>query len=463
MKKPGILLIWHCCYLTAVTAQSPQIGVMRSFDNNHALAGDSNDWKFHRIIKEIPLEKNSSNTLLTFGGEIREQLRYYHHVNFGDVDSGVSDKDLYLQQRFMLHTDLRVNRFLRVFAQFNSCHVTGKNSVSPQVDRDDLGLMQAFADLDLHVPFPVKLRLGRQEFLMGQDRILGLRDGPTIRQTFDGARLIVELSHITGTVFLVQPVSYNFGVFDNTWRRKEYVLAGYLTMPLKGNHLLDLYYFGVQFQHSVYANVTANENRHSTGLRISKGKGSFTYDAEFTWQFGQFGKQDIRAWQLSSMFAYHWQELPWNPGLLIRETLYSGDRKQADNIMNTFRPVSTKSPVYDLVQIGSANLALISPEIEISLSKKTTLTIRYLAVWKLSQNDGIYPPDVRKMTRETDMPGKELGKLITKGVTTDFLYVPNKHLSVLIYGGLFNAGNYISNTGVGRNMESFSVRAAYKF
>lgn len=452
-----------CCFITAANAQRPQIGAIRSNDNNHALATDSTDWKFHRIIKEIPLQKNSSNTLLSFGGEIREQLRYYHHVNFGDVDSGVSDKDLYLQHRLMLHADLRVNRYLRFFAQLNSCHVTGKNTISPQVDRDDLGLMLAFADLDLHVPFPVKLRLGRQDFLMGQDRILGLRDGPTVRQTFDGARLIVELPAVTGTVFLVQPVSYNFGVFDNTWRRSEYVLAGYLTVPLKKNHFLDLYYFGVQFQKSVYANVTANEKRHSTGLRIGKDKGSFTYDAEFTWQFGQFGKQNIRAWHLSSWFACRLQKVPLHPRLIIRETLFSGDRKQGDNVMNTFRPVSTKSPVYDLVQLGSANLAQISPEIEIPLSKKTTLNIRYIAVWRLSGNDGIYPPDVRKMNRETDVPGKKLGKQVFTAVTADLLYVPNKHVNVLIYGGLFTPGDYVRNTGVGRNMEAFSVKATYKF
>ena len=401
--------------------------------------------------------------MVSFGGEVREQLRYFNHVNFGNVDSAISARDFYLQQRYMLHADLHIKHILRIFAQLNSCHATGKNTISPQVDHDDLGIMQAFAELHFNIPFPVQLRLGRQEFLFGIDRILGLRDGPTIRQTYDGARLTLGMGNVSGDFFLVQPVSYEFGVFDNTRRSKEYVLSGYWSLPLKESNLLDLYYFGVQFQNSTYANDTANENRHSAGFRISNSAGSFTYDAELTCQFGKFGQQAIRAWHFSSQFAYRWQELSWQPRLLAREAIYSGDRDQGDGVMNTFRPVSTKSPVHDLVPIGSANLILLSPEAEIVLSKELAFTVRYLAVWRLSVNDGMYPPDVRKMIRETDMPGEERGKTIINGATAEFMYTPNKHVAVWIYGGIFKAGEYIRNTGAGKNMEAFSLRVAYKF
>ena len=463
MRIPGIFLLLISLCVIEAAAQGQPIGLIRSQDDNHALATDSTDWKFHRMIKEIPLQKNSSNVLLSFGGEIREQLRGYHHVNFGDVDSGISMHDLYLQHRLMLHANLGIKEFLRIFVQLNSCHATWKNSISPQVDRDDLGLMQAFADLYFNIPFPAQLRLGRQDFLFGNDRMLGPRDGPTIRQTFAGARLTIQPGKVTGDFFLVQPVSYQAGVFDNTWRRKEFVLSGYWAFPLNRNNLMDVYYFDVQFHNSTYANDTANENRHSAGVRFSKNKGSFNYDAEMTIQFGRFGNQDVRAWQLSSLIAYRWQELPCQPRMLLREALYSGDRIPGDNRINSFRPVSTKSPVHDLVAIGSSNLSLLSAEGEISLCKKLTFNLRYLVVRRYSVNDGMYQPDVRKMTRETDLPGQKKGKLILHGITAEFLYLPNKHISILTYGGIFTAGEYIRNTGRGMNMESFSVKAAYKF
>lgn len=463
MRNTGILILLLCFRIIEVYAQHAPIGLMRPLDDNHALAADSTDWKFHRAIKELSLVKNEPGVLLSFGGEIREQIRYYNHVNFGDVSTGTNDRDFYLQQRYMLHGDLQMKRFLRLFVQLNSCHATGKNTISPQVDRDDLSIMQAFADLRFNVPFPLQLRLGRQEFLFGQDRILGLRDGPTVRQTFDGARLTFNLKDISGDVFLVQPVSYAFGIFDNAPRTKEYVLASYWSVPLLEKCSLDLYYFNAQFRNSTYANDTANENRHSLGIRFSKSSGSFTSDAEFTYQIGHFGQQDIRAWHLTALFGYRWQGLAGRPKLSVREAVYSGDHEQADGVMNTFRPVSTKSPVQDMVSVGSANLILFSPDVELVLSKKLTFTLRYLAFWRYSLNDGMYPPDVRKMTRKTNQPGEKSGKAISRGVVTELMYIPNKHITVWIYGGILRAGEYILNTGAGMDMGAFSLRASYKF
>jgi len=449
--------------MAAAFAQNGQIGLMRPLDDNHALATDSSDWKFHRNIKELTLARRNPGTLLSFGGEIREQIRYFDHINFGDVDSGISDHDFYLQQRYLLHADLRVNKSLRFFIQFNSCHATGKNVIVPQVDRDDLGVMQAFADLEIHIPFPLHVRVGRQEFMYGLERFLALRDGPTIRQTFDGARLTLGLKKATGDLFLVVPVSYQFGVFDNTWRENEYVLATYWTMPLKKSNILDLYFFSSQVKDAIYAHETADENRQSLGFRLSKSKGSFGYDAEFTYQFGKHGGNDIHAWHLSSQFVYRWQTLSWKPRLMIREALFSGDRKPDDGIINTFRPVTAKPPVYDLVPIGPANLVLISPETEIFLHRTLSLTLRYFWVWRLSENDGLYSPDMRKMTRENDLPDNDLGKVYTTGFAIDLLYVPNKHINILAYGGLFKPGDYIRSTGQGENVEAGSLKITYKF
>jgi hypothetical protein len=462
MKISGILTIVFLLCISRTAAQYASINALRFLDDNHALATDSNDWKFHRDIKEISLCKQNSAPMFSFGGEIREQLRYFHNINFGLVSPGVSPNDFYLQQRYMLHADVRLNRFLRLFTQMNSCHVTGKNIVSPQTERDDLGIMQAFVELTLEHTAQVQVRLGRQEIMLGQERMLGLREGPTVRQAFNGARMIVEMPAFTGTLLLVQPVYYNFGVFDNTRREQEYIFAAYGSVPLSKTVLLDVYYFALGFQNANYANEIADEVRHATGLRLSRGKGPFTFDAEFTWQFGQFGHQDIRAWQLSSFFAYRWQGPRWHPRILIREALYSGDRKAHDGMINTFRPASTKSPVHDLNQIGSANLALISPELEVVLSEQLAITLRYLTTARLSGNDGLYPPDGRIMVRPTDRPGEELGKSIFHGFTAECLYRPNKHITVLVYGGFFQADEYISNIG-GVDMEGLSIRAAYKF
>lgn len=123
-----------------------QINSLRSLDNNKALAEDTTDWKINRVIKNLQF-RQYGNTILSFGGEVREQLRYYSNMSFGDVKTGTNDHDVFLLQRYMIHADFRLNKNLRLFGQLNSNHVWGKDNISPEVDRDDLGVMQAFVDL----------------------------------------------------------------------------------------------------------------------------------------------------------------------------------------------------------------------------------------------------------------------------------------------------------------------------
>jgi hypothetical protein len=116
-----------------------------------------------------------------------------------------------------------------------------------------------------------------------------------------------------------------------------------------------------------------------------------------------------------------------------------------------------------MIGVGSANLALLSPEAEVVLSGRLVFTLRYLALWRVSDMDGVYQVDVRKMVREADSSGEKLGKAATHGYIAELLYTPNKHISVWIYYGYLFAGEYIQNTGTGENMEAFSLRASYKF
>ncbi len=140
------LLIALGIYFSPLSAQDINNN-LRSLDNNAALRADTNDHKFNRAIKNIPLSATNPDVNLSIGGEIREQLRVYQHVNFGDVDSGINDNDVYLLQRYLVHVDLHLGHHLRFFGQLNSNHVTAKNTIAP-IDRDMAGVLQAFADIN---------------------------------------------------------------------------------------------------------------------------------------------------------------------------------------------------------------------------------------------------------------------------------------------------------------------------
>jgi hypothetical protein len=467
LKTSGLILLLG---LSVLKTECQPFQSMRASDDNHSLATDSADWKWHRKIKEIAFHQkrelgtveNPDYPMISIGGDDREQFRYYSHLNFGDVPEGSNDEDIYLQHRLQVHGDLILNNYLRIFLQLNSCRANGRNNTIHQGDRDDLGIMQAFIDLNLKTQ-GIQLRLGRQEFYYGMERILALRDGPTIRQNFDGARLAFTRASLKSDLIFVRPVLYKVGVFDNQRREKEYFFGNYWSFSISENHLMDLYYFKARYENACFAGDTAADNRQSIGIRINKSVGAVTFDAEYTYQFGFHGERKINAWHLSSQVAYRWLNLSWQPRILIREGIFSGDKNASDNEINTFRPVSAKPPVHDLVPIGPANIIVLSPEAEFVLTRDLFITLRYIYVRRYSENDGMYPSDMRKMTRSFDEPGLKLGNQIINGWALEFLYLANKHISLLLYGGIFKADEYIRNTGSGKNIEAFSVRAHYKF
>ncbi len=274
-------------FFSSLSAQDMNYN-LRTLDNNAAMRADTSDHKFNRAIKNMPLSHANPDINLSIGGEIREQLRMYSHVNYGDVDSGVNDNDIYLLQRYLLHADLHLGRHLRFFGQFNSNHATAKNTVS-RIDRDVVGVLQAFTDLNFYGKLPMRFRLGRQELSYGVERILGTREGANVRQTFDGLRYTMTLKKSVADFFVVYPVQNDFGYFDNSTNTDILIYSGLWSIPVNRLGTLELYFIGNDRKYAYCRNDSAKENRQTLGIRLNKYSGIFYYDAEAIGQTGMYG------------------------------------------------------------------------------------------------------------------------------------------------------------------------------
>jgi hypothetical protein len=461
-------LFYLICIITVTGTCFPRLSAqdinnnLRTLDNNAALRADTNDHKFNRAIKNIPLSSANHNINLSIGGEIREQLRMYSHVNYGDVDSGVSDKDVYLLQRYLLHADLHLGRHLRLFGQLNSNHATAKNTVG-HTDRDMMGVLQAFADINSYGNIPMRLRIGRQELSYGVERILGTRDGPNIRQSFDGLRYTITFKRSVADFFVVYPMYNDFGYFDNSTNTDNLVYSGLWSKPLNRFGTLEIYFIGNDRTMAYCRNDSAKENRQSFGIRLNRYSHVFYYDAEAIGQTGMYGSSPIRAWQLSAVAGLRWNDLRMEPRIQVRIATASGDLDSTDTRMNLFRPVATRSPVNDLIPVGFANIGVFNVEGEIRIVKGLHFGLGYYSVRRISPNDGSYSSDVVNMVREPDNNGVEKGIHVAQGVVSEFSYIAGKHVSFLLLMGYFSPGNYVSNTGEGKTQSASSLKFTYRF
>ncbi|MCU0407561.1 MAG: alginate export family protein [Bacteroidales bacterium] len=431
--------------------------ILRSLDDNHLLATDTTDWKVFRKIKEIPLTRKNDPVLISLGGELREQLRLYNHLNYGDADP---DKDVYLLQRYLAHADLSVSRNLRFFSQLNSTHVSWKNSVGLN-DRDYLGVMQLFTDFsipELHS----RLRFGRQELFFGAERILGTRDGPNNRQTYDGLRYTLNLPKATGDFLIVHPVAFKPGFFDNSGMKSFLIVSGYWTLFPKNKRTLEVYYFGTNRKVPSEGAYAETETRHSFGARGNQTTGSVYYDVEATLQLGSREENNIYGWHMTSIVGHKWKNSHLLPKLQLKGAVYSGNKDSTDNQINTFYPISAKPPVNDMLPVGPSNIFLLVPEGEIK-AKNLTIMLRYFLIWRVRRTDGLYSIDLERMVRPPDKPGEDNGHYTAGGPVAEINYTANKHFSVSVQSGYFVPGVYVKSTGAGKDLQSMILKVYYRF
>jgi hypothetical protein len=398
---------------------------------------------------------------ISLGGELRLRLRTFGGINFGDVALPRSEYDTYLNMRGMLHADLRVNNTFDFYSELCSGHTTFKNDLSSS-DKDLLGISQLWADIspdNLHF----RIRLGRQQFFFGSGKILGSSDNPNVSRNFDGLRSTVYLGGTTGDFMIAGLAENEMGVFDNNVSTKSLMYGSYWSIPLKKEQVLDFYFFVNRLKNEFINGMFAEENRFTAGTRINKAAGPFSYETEFTLQFGDFGSKKILAYHLTSAAGYRWQDAKLKPALKLTGTIYSGKRDSTDQRISFFRPIFSRPPVSSLTPIGSTNIIFLVPEGEITVRERLEFSLRYYAIWRYSANDGLYSPRLESLARMPDLNGEEKGIFIAHGFSAMAGYTINNHLDFSCTAGCFFPGNYILNTGKGKTVKAVFLVARYVF
>ena len=118
------------------------------------------------------------------------------------------------------------------------------------------------------------LRLGRQEFEFGSGRFVDVREGPNVRQAFDGASLEWKTPSWTVDGLATKPVLNGTGILDAPPNHGSTFWGVYAVHPLNeirgGN--IDLYYLGLARKNAPFERGSQNELRHTVGGRYWDGR-----------------------------------------------------------------------------------------------------------------------------------------------------------------------------------------------
>jgi hypothetical protein len=183
---------------------------------------------FWSPLKFIPLDI-APGSYINFGAEDRERVEHFNNPFFGLTPQRNLTYDLH---RLLFEGDLHVGDTFRTFVQFGN-HLVTSHSYSPPTDVDRLDLQQGFFDVKAPVGQDSSLtfRGGRQEITFGAARLVDVREGPNIRESFDGGRLIYQSPDLRLDGFVTKPVIPKPGYFDNPTDPKQSFWWLYGVMP----------------------------------------------------------------------------------------------------------------------------------------------------------------------------------------------------------------------------------------
>src|SRR5437899_1271285 len=223
-KRP--LAVWGLVSLLAIPtpqAKSQCATQQKTPDRSYKLLREDEDWSFLRDkslrqdfwdpIKYIPLRSDTEDDwYMTIGGEVRQVWEQIGNDNWGQQPF----MNGYLNERYMPYFDLHYGKHFRTFFEVKSGVNSFRIGGPRPIDEKKLDLQGGFLEFGTAGTCNwIKVRAGRQEMEYGSGRLIDVREGPNVRLSFDGFKVMGKLNAWRIDASAMRPDVDNFGFFEN--------------------------------------------------------------------------------------------------------------------------------------------------------------------------------------------------------------------------------------------------------
>jgi hypothetical protein len=433
-----------------------------------ASAGVFNDWL---------RQQDSLFNHFDLGAQFRP--RYIYQTYFAVPGAGATAVDFrantpesendFLLVRTRVHAGYSPTDWLTVFGEGQSSSSTGdKRNPNPQSD-GPFDLRQGYIRLGGTENVPLSLKVGRQELIYGDERLIGASDWDNVGRTFDAAKLRYDRKNWWVDAFVSHVVLPNDNEFDQpNWDDWFSGVYG-STRSLVPKTELQLYFLA--------DNANANSPNHVTtygkgnsprdiytiGSRFQTLPGQLNgwdLNGEFAGQFGDFeyaaGTPGVINGQRLNQLAYAthieggytFAKPDIKPRLALGFDYASGDGNTNDHSHNTFVNLyPTNHKFYGAMDFLSWQ-NLLDPYLKASIApvKNLSLALTYNAFWLATTSDFFY--QVNQVPRTTGGYGIHPGNGSFAGQEIDFVATYQLVSFVQLQGGFghYFTGDYVNQT-----------------
>ncbi|MGH9256782.1 MAG: alginate export family protein [Vicinamibacterales bacterium] len=405
---------------------------------------------------------NRANELLPawlrIRGEFRQRMEGFDGAGFVE-----NREDLYYLSRVRLNATVTPTRLLSFQLQAQDARVAKKTVGSTGTPfKAPLDLRLAFADVG-DAKSRVAVRVGRQELVYGEQRLVGHVSWLNAARTFDAAKVTVRTQAFAVDVFGASLVRIMDGAFDRSGNGNRFAGAYATTTKLIPLGTVEPFLLWRRDANLRTETGTFGDLHQTTvGVRLAgRMPGRLDYGAEMAVQRGSLGTDDVKAW------AGHWQLRESLPGAgavrLAGEYNYaSGDANPTDGVRGTFDQLyPTAHDKYGLAdQIGWRNIHHLRSGVELTPIRGLPMSASYHSWWLAETRDGIYNAGSAPLARiivgaGRRHVGQELDVQVARALTPQIQLAAG-------YAHVFT-GNFLKQATPGASYSHPYVMATYVF
>ncbi|MBI1749378.1 MAG: alginate export family protein [Acidobacteria bacterium] len=392
-----------------------------------------------------PAKSEPKAKRVEFGVEMRWRNEFRDNLDFKPAD----DFDGYTGQRIRIHMRAKLTPNLIFFVQGQDVWIFDQRNDKTIHDLAT-NLYQAYFDWKPKGSKRWELRAGRQEWIYGEERVLGAFGWDTVGRAFDAARVRYKSGAWSSDFF--------WGRVTNVRRAgakaragEQDLSGGYITRAPKdspgkteiyGLFLRD----GLRTKGEIASNPFETVRIFTAGFRrVWQPKTGWRYSFEHAWQFGKRGPDAHAAAMVVATGGYMWGAKKWKPRVQAEYDFASGDGNPTDGKSHEFNNLfPTNHPFYGYADlVGLRNLHDLRFTAAATPHPKLTLEADYHHFWLATERGPWKNAGGRVMGFDpTGASGRNLGDEV------DFTArVPvHKHLQLLGGFSVFVPGRFAERT-----------------
>jgi hypothetical protein len=179
------------------------------------------------------------------------------------------------------------------------------------------------------------------------------------------------------------------------------------------------------------------------------------------WQFGTFGRDNIRAWTVASETGYRIPTVRLKPRFSVKADISSGDHPGSHSL-GTFNALFPKGNYFGVLATtgpGPVNFIDLHPRIETSFLRDVSWSFDWIFQWRQSLQDGVYAVPGFLIVPA----GNSRERFVGHRPGTEIHWQINRHLWAQADYGIFYAGKFLKAESPGRNLNYWALWMGYKF